>query len=68
MERVSAGSSVLLGAQCAGYQVHYEPALTGKNVTHSVFQSCECTCNVGRNIECDTKFAPVPMLVPVTPS
>ena len=50
MEWVSAGPSVLLGAQLAGYQVHCEPALAGKVVAHPVSQSSECTCEVGGHI------------------
>ena len=50
MEGVSAGPSVLLGAQLAGYQVHCEPALAGKMVAHPISQPSISACEVGGHI------------------
>ena len=73
MEGVSAGLSVLLGAQLAGDEVHCVPALACKMVAHPEFQPCVVAGKVCGHIESYTQFAsvppsPVPMLVSVAPS
>ena len=50
MEWVSAGPSLLFGAQLAGYQVHSEPALAGKMVAHPISQPSISACEVGGHI------------------
>ena len=73
MEGVSAGSSVLFGAQLTRNEVNSIPTLARQVVSHSIFQTGVVAFKMCGNIECHTQFtpvapSPVTMLVSVAPS